>query len=110
MKSGFILLETLISVSLIFLVVFTVVPIVTTVNTERQILKERILVTSMLHDEIQEIFTSDYNSLPQPYEKDFKEIILSFSFTRVEQHIFKGCVEWINKKNMLEEVCLYGAF
>lgn len=106
-NKGFSLIETLVASSVIFILIATIVPITSLLNNEREILIERRLAASKLHDEFQPIIWNNHGNLPLSYKSTINSMSVLFSFT-FENDLIKGCVKWKNAKDQPDSICLYG--
>lgn len=104
-SAGFTLIEVLVAKSVLITILATFIPIFTVISYEQNVLKTRLLVTSMLHDEIQ-LFNRNEN-VPSHYTKLINEQSIQFTFSNQNNYV-KGCAQWINVQKRKEESCLYG--
>ncbi|WP_164216103.1 hypothetical protein [Virgibacillus sp. YIM 98842] len=106
-SNGFTFIETLIAASLLLTAVTTVVPIISLMHTEREVLSERRAISLELHDELQQFLWTEEAPVPSDYLKinDKKEVRYTFQY---ENEFVKGCAEWQNAKKIHESFCLYG--
>src|SRR5690625_5299543 len=104
-NKGFSLIEVLVAKSIIFVLLATFIPLYTTILKEQAVLKDRLTITSTLHDELQLILWNNesmrgdmtrINSLP-----------VHFTFTHEKRYI-KGCASWQKKQETKEKKSLYG--
>lgn len=110
MKSnkGFTLIEVLIASSIIVMMVTTLVPIASLLLHEREVLSDRRIITSRLHDELQPFIWKEHKAPPPSlYTKSIRSTRVKFHFS-YEKEFIKGCVEWENVKKRKEKLCLYG--
>lgn len=105
-NKAFSLIEVLVAKSIIFILLATFIPIYTTISFERAVLKDRIAITSAVHDELQQkiwIKSTDFESVT--ISKNNETVHIHFT----KEHSFiKACATWINKRGRKEERCLYG--
>ncbi|GGM31633.1 hypothetical protein GCM10011351_17260 [Paraliobacillus quinghaiensis] len=106
-QTGFVLSELLVSLSLIMMVSFTLVPIIFQLNMEQHILFQHREVQSQLHNELQ-TFSNTTPKEPSYFEKDIKinNTVVMIIFEK-EDLLWKGCATWINVKYKKEKTCLY---
>jgi len=100
------MIEALFAISIIFMLVMTVIPIVSLINTETTLKRDRLELTNTLHDALQPYLWINH-PVPDTYQKDIGLKSVTFSFIR-EGNMIKGCVEWNNVKQTEESICLYG--
>jgi len=107
-NKGFTLIEVLIASSIIIMMVTTFVPITSLLLHEREVLSDRRIITSRLHDELQPVLWKEHKAAPPSiYTKSIRSTRAKFHFS-YEQEFIKGCVEWQNVKKKKEKLCLYG--
>jgi len=106
-SNGFTLIETLLAASLLLTVAATMVPIISLVNTEREILSERRTISLKTHDELQQFLWVKDAAIPADYLKTISKKEVRFTF-KYENDFVKGCAEWQNAKKDHETFCLYG--
>lgn len=104
-NKGFSLIEVLVANSILLVLLVTFIPIYTTITYEQAVLKNRLMITSALHDELQPIIWQVADM--ENYSKRINKQSVAFSFMLEDQYI-KGCANWLNKQDREEEVCLYG--
>lgn len=105
-NQGFIWVETLVSLNVILLVMTTIIPIYTTIQKEKQVIKEGSLIEMQLFNELHIVL----NDSPIPEESFTKQVEnreVTYQFFTKEEYI-KGCATWKNAKGKSEERCLYG--
>lgn len=106
-NKGFSLIETLVALSIIMMVTTTMIPITTLLMAERDVLEEKRILSTMLHDELQYYLWSEDATIPASYDKKVNGTVASLHFSS-DKSLLKGCVKWGNVKNKQEEICLYG--
>ncbi|WP_029271023.1 prepilin-type N-terminal cleavage/methylation domain-containing protein [Virgibacillus alimentarius] len=106
-NKGFTLIEVLVASSIIFTIVSTTVPITSLLLKEREILSDRRIITSRLHDELQPFLWEKKKTLPSTFIKTISETPVKFHFSYKEK-LIKGCAEWENVKERNEKICIYG--
>lgn len=106
-NKGFTLIEVIIASSILFTVITTLAPLVTIIKYERHTLNEKRIISSYLHDELQEFLWKKNNPVPHSTVESVKYIDVKLSFTR-ESNYIKGCASWKNVKDKQEVICLYG--
>jgi len=106
-NDGFTLIEVLIAATLLLTVVTTIVPIISLVQSERQVLSERRTLSLKVHDELQQFLWLEDITLPAGYTNTIhgREVQLTF---KEENDYVKGCAKWQNAKKRNESFCLYG--
>ncbi|MFC0299298.1 hypothetical protein ACFFIS_00420 [Virgibacillus soli] len=102
-KQGYILIETMISCTLLFTCIMTISPILSLLNKERMLLSERIHYVHYLHDMIQPLLFEGIT--PKDMSIELEDAFVTFTY---EENLIKGCVNWKNAKRVQEEICLYG--
>lgn len=105
-RNGFSLIEVLVAQSILFLLLATFIPIYTIITFEQTVLKNRIAITSALHDELQWNIWNN-GSMDRSTREIGTQTSVSFIFTK-EQKYIKGCASWVNVQEREEVVCLYG--
>ncbi len=105
-NNGFTLIEVLLAFMIVFIVITTIVPIVSLIEYERTILSDRRTYTHVLHDELQP-YLWESKATPDTYTKKFAANEVTFQFSKRE-HLVKGCAHWKNVKQTNEKICLYG--
>ncbi|HLS36182.1 MAG TPA: hypothetical protein VK061_08090 [Bacillota bacterium] len=107
-KNGYIFFDTLISLVLVINFVFMMIPLINLINFERDFLQEKMNISSLLHDELQNIIMQENFNEDITIKKmrNEKEIFLKFSL--FEKDYIKACATWISHQDRNEEVCLYG--
>lgn len=100
------MIETLIATSIILMLIITMIPIISLMNTEKKLRLERLEFMNSLHDALQPYLWME-QPIPHTYQKNIDLKPVTFSFVR-EGNMIKGCVEWNNVKQTEERVCLYG--
>lgn len=104
-STAFSLIEVLVANSIILVLLATFLPIYITISFERAVLKDRISITSDLHDELQRKIWLDANL--EQIDKTVNKEEVQFVFTK-EHAFIKGCANWKNKQGREEVICLYG--
>lgn len=104
--NGFSFIESLVAFSVVVVLVFTTLPIISLLRQEETILSDRRYISNRLHDELQ-TFLWRSGSLPSPTAETIRSNRVTFTFTKENGYI-KGCSEWNNIKDRAEKVCLYG--
>ncbi|WP_226035031.1 hypothetical protein [Aquibacillus saliphilus] len=103
---GYFLIEALASLSIVLTITFTFIPILNQIKLEEHILSQRRSIQSTLHDELQLYIWKTFK-LPVNHEMKVNKRQVTFTFTK-EDNLVKGCAEWNNEKDILENFCLYG--
>ncbi|WP_072887688.1 type II secretion system protein [Ornithinibacillus halophilus] len=103
--NGFSLIEVLIASSIVFMVAITLVPLISTLNAEREALSIKRLVANELHDQLQ-LQLWNLETVTQ-FKREFNNFEVHFSFYE-EKGSIKGCAKWINVKQKEENLCIYG--
>ncbi|CDQ17986.1 hypothetical protein SAMN05192559_102277 [Halobacillus karajensis] len=100
---GFTMFETLTSFSLLLIIIFNIIPVLTGIRLSVNDLRmERELITR-LHDEFyQQILIRESLSFT---EKELQNE--AFMFYELEGEWIKGCVKWRNHRNQNKEFCLH---
>lgn len=106
-NKGFTLIEVLIASSIIVMIATTIVPIASLLLHEREVLSDRRIITSRLHDELQRFLWEERIAPPSTFTKSIRSTPVRFYFS-YEEELIKGCVEWENVKKNNEALCLYG--
>src|SRR5699024_8782188 len=106
-NDGFTLIEVIIAATLLMTVITTVVPIISLVHSERQVLSDRRAISLKVHDNLQpflwlknQILTANYSEINHE-----KEVQIT---CKKENNYVKGCAEWQNAKRRSETFCLHG--
>lgn len=107
-NTGFTLIETLIAFSIVLIAIATILPITSLLTYEREILHERRLLISKLHDHMQPFIWDDNQLTNQTYEEQVNTTRVVYRVSQ-EDDLIKGCVSWINVKEREEKHCLYGS-
>ncbi|AXI09455.1 hypothetical protein CUC15_11205 [Oceanobacillus zhaokaii] len=107
--NGFTLFEVIIASAILFSVITTVVPIVSTLEKEQQILSDRRMMTHTLHDEMQPFIWGSPLRLPIEHIKEVNQKQAVFRFTTENEYI-EGCVSWKNVRERRENICLFGIY
>lgn len=105
-SNGFIWIETLVSLNIVLIVMTIIVPIYTTVQKEKLIIKERSLTSLQLFNELQFVL-NDSSETERSFTKHIEQREVNFQFS-IEDDYVKGCATWKNAKGKNEERCLYG--
>ncbi|GAB3052016.1 prepilin-type N-terminal cleavage/methylation domain-containing protein [Virgibacillus ainsalahensis] len=105
--NGFTLIEVLIASTLLITVVTTVFPIITLLTNEKDNLSDRRILTSKVHDELQDYLWDKEKSTPDQFTEIIRMKEVTFTFTKEKEYI-KGCARWENVKKTKETICLYG--
>lgn len=103
-KNGFIFSEIVVSLSIIFTLIFTLTPIFYQLHTERLNLYYRRTIQSLLHDQLIQIDSND-KKMPS-INKKVKQTSVDLYFT-LDDPLWKGCAEWENAKKKNEKLCLF---
>ncbi|GGA68319.1 type II secretion system protein [Ornithinibacillus halotolerans] len=99
---GFTVIEVIVSLTIFLLLCTLLIPLVTHISFEREVLSERRAVTYVLHDEMQS------KVVPSSFQREIDSISVTFTFNRFEDSLIIGCATWLNIMQRKEEVCLYG--
>lgn len=107
--NGFTLVESLATLSIFLMITLTIVPILYQITLEEEVLKQRRMVQSFLHDELLDTIAS---SIPIEFPISFNKRVnngpeITFEFV-TENNLLKGCANWNNVKKIQETICLYG--
>ncbi|WP_339228114.1 type II secretion system protein [Oceanobacillus sp. FSL K6-2867] len=106
--NGFTLIEVLIASGIVFTVIATFSPIISTLHTEQKVLSERRKLAYALHDELQQFIWNTNTLLPKEFIQTIDENKeVQFKFQQ-ENGVIKGCAKWNNAKNNNEKLCFYG--
>lgn len=105
-NNGFSLAEILIASAILMSVATTVLPIISLLHSERQVLSDRRALSLMVHDELQQFLWTD-TAPPAAYVKTIRKKEVQFTFVQENEYV-KGCAEWENAKKRHEAFCLYG--
>lgn len=106
-SDGFSLTEVLIASGILMVVITTLVPIITLLNTEKSILSDRRIIVNQLHDQLQPFLWDDSVNPPSFFTETIQYKLVTYNFTMRNEFI-KGCVSWENAKKIKESICLYG--
>jgi len=106
-NNGFTLIEVIIAAALLMTAAATIVPIISLVQSERQVLSDRRAFSLKVHDELQQFLWLEDVTLPAHFSQTIHQKKIQFSF-RKESGYVKGCAEWQNAKKRSESFCLYG--
>jgi len=79
------------------------------IHAERQVLTDRIIISSFLHDELQQTLQDDPASSQLEYIERLQNKEISLSFIKEDSYI-KGCAKWTNKRSREDGICFYGIF
>lgn len=101
-NKGFMLVEVLISFSLLMTIIITIIPLTVLIEKERKVLNERRYHASLLHDELQQ-----YIGSTSATSKSINGMTITFT---KEGNLIRGCILWENVKKNTDEICLYGIF
>lgn len=104
-NKAFTLLETSIALGLLCIIIATSLPITIFIQTERNILTEKRLITYRLHDDL--IYLISDGVLDTHKEIIVKNKVVSITQTK-ENALIKSCATWHNIKQVKEVICLYG--
>lgn len=102
-NKGFMMIEVIISSSIIFLFIIIFIPAISMIETERKVLTERRWISSTLHDELQHYLAGE--DVKSIVHHNYTHISLTF---KPNQQYIQGCASWKNVKNKDETFCLYG--
>lgn len=105
--NGFIWIETLISLHIVLVLMTTAVPIYTSIQKEKEVLKDRSIYSLYLFNELQEVLHDESGAFNQRYEQVIDKRNIVFNF-KMEGEYVKGCATWENAKKKSETRCLYG--
>ncbi|HLR08247.1 MAG TPA: prepilin-type N-terminal cleavage/methylation domain-containing protein [Bacillota bacterium] len=105
-NKGFSLIEVMTSFSIVLMLILTLLPIVSLLNKERDVLNKRSLISIRLHDTLQDYIRLEHVT-PDTRQTTVDGTDVHYTFTDEGEYV-KGCAEWNNIKNETEEVCLYG--
>src|SRR5699024_7436377 len=104
-NNGFTLIEVLLAFMIVFIVITTIVPIVSLIEYERTILSDRRTYTHVLHDELQP-YLWESKATPDTYTKKIAANEVTFQFSKRE-HLVKDVLtgKMLNKR-MKKYVCM----
>lgn len=102
-NKGFSFIEIFIATSLIIIVAATFIPINSQLENERLILKNRLNQAYSLQYRLQSQILRE----PAYISDESLQEDTVFSFKKEDQYL-KGCVEWINVKQVEEKICSFG--
>ncbi|GAA0435992.1 hypothetical protein GCM10008934_26870 [Virgibacillus salarius] len=105
--NGFTLIEVIISAAILFSAVLTLVPILSIMQTEREVLSTRRLIANDLHDSLQLFLWEEKDKQEVNYTKVIANSHVKYSFQVLSKYV-KGCAQWENAKKRKEKFCLYG--
>src|SRR5699024_6568579 len=95
-NKGFTLIEVLIAFSIVAIVITTVIPLTTLLSYEREILHERLKISSALQEHLQSFIREEKDQTPPvTYEETIQAKRVRFNFTQ-KNKLIKGCVTWKN--------------
>lgn len=106
-SDGFSLTEVLIASGILMMVITTLVPITTLLNTEKAVLSDRRTIANQLHDQLQPFLWDDSANPPTVLTETIQLKLITYEFT-MEHEFIKGCARWENAKKVKETICLYG--
>ncbi len=107
--NGFTLIEVTIAVSILFSTIVILLPLISLLQTERQVLSDRRMIAYKLHDELQPYLWGVNSDLPSHFEKKIESKTVQFSMVTItESSLLKGCAKWNNAKQTKEVFCLFG--
>ncbi|MFD1038475.1 hypothetical protein ACFQ3N_08705 [Virgibacillus byunsanensis] len=106
-NNGFSLIESLVANSIMMMIILTIVPIISLLNSESVALSNQREFVLFLHDELQPYIHNSNESLPSSYTVKLNSSLVTFSFSS-ENEFIKGCAEWNNVKNQTKKHCIYG--
>jgi len=106
-SNGFTIIEVIVASTILMTVITTMVPIISILEKEQNILSERRVITHQLHDELQPYLWGDNLSSNTEFTKVINKQTVTFHFLK-ENDYLKGCVRWENGRKRNETVCLYG--
>ena len=89
------------------MLMFTVLPLLSQIQSEEQVLSVRRSVAADLHNELQHHLAAETTMEDIQYEKHISHAVVSYHFSVTEEKV-KGCAGWNNVKNRKETFCLYG--
>src|SRR5699024_5931320 len=106
-NKAFTLIEVLVGSSILFIIIITIVPINSLLESERNLLRDRYDYTNKLHDELQSFIWED-KKIPVTYERRINKKTVSFQFSKEYRELIKGCVNWENDRSKNAVIRLYG--
>src|SRR5699024_8165736 len=106
-NKAFTLIEVLVGSSILFIIIITIVPLNSLLESERNLLRDRYDYTNKLHDELQSFIWED-KKIPVTYERRINKNTVCFEFSKESRELIKGRVNWQNVRSKNEEICVYG--
>ncbi|RLL48086.1 hypothetical protein D8M04_02085 [Oceanobacillus piezotolerans] len=103
---GFTLVEVIIASTLLLTVIIFFIPLISQLDKELSILDNRRHIVHALHDELQ-IYLWTKESLPHSSKEQINNQLVELSIEKDLIYI-KGCAQWENAREKMEEICLYG--
>ncbi|MBO1005850.1 prepilin-type N-terminal cleavage/methylation domain-containing protein [Pseudogracilibacillus auburnensis] len=104
-NKAFTFIETLVAMSILMMLVVTIIPIHTLMKQERKVLRDRRLIVSKLHDELQHMVWSNEELQHVSITINQRHVNIEF---QLENELIKGCATWENVKQKEETFCLFG--
>ncbi|RDW21932.1 type II secretion system protein [Oceanobacillus chungangensis] len=108
-NNGFTMIEVIVASVILFSVITTIIPIVSTVEKEQKVLSDRRIMIHTLHDELQSFIVGNPLRKPTEHIKEINRRQAVFRFSTESDYI-KGCVNWENVRKRKETICLFGIY
>lgn len=105
-SKGFTFTEALVAFSITLVICITVAPIINIVHYERKSLHDKRIISSFLHDELQN-FIYDSDRLPHNRKTKVNNRSVQINII-LDDKFIEACADWDNRHSREEEVCLYG--
>lgn len=104
---GYSFIEVLLSLAIIMMLISLIVALNSQIKYEREKFRERYMIGSFLHDELQNFIRGEEQLLPTASSQIIsnKTVFVKFYY---EKELIKGCATWKNVKQDEETFCLYG--
>lgn len=106
-KKGFVLIEALVTITIILTTVSIIIPSSIIVKKERQVLIDQQRIVTKLHDLIQPYIWDSKLLDKDSFSIKVKDRLVTIDISS-EQKLIKGCAQWENVKQKTETFCLYG--
>ncbi|MGX4669582.1 type II secretion system protein [Cerasibacillus sp. JNUCC 74] len=106
-NNGFTLIEVMVAASILLTFISLLIPAVSLLKTEKQILSDRRMVTFELHDQLQQFFWQTTRLKRDRYSIEVNTLPVEITIS-TEKEYLKGCAYWKNAKQRQEKICLYG--
>jgi prepilin-type N-terminal cleavage/methylation domain-containing protein len=106
-NNGFTLIEVMVAASILLTFISLLIPAVSLLKTEKQILSDRRMVTFELHDQLQPFIWQTTRLKRDKYSIKVNTLPVEITIS-TEKEYLKGCAYWKNAKQRQEKICLYG--